>query len=159
MLSGTSGITFLISGPEPTLISWLPDDKTSHCVFISRCPTILQINLWQGCVTRVATVKGLVLVQQIIRRDEAAVNVAFAQVYGCLPVVLDVPDSLSSPCAENAPKYQKTSVAENHMASNKDGMSARFVVKCSGQLVLSQHCIDNHQKHTVMALQHEIPHM
>ena len=64
-------------------------------------------------------VEGLVLVKEIPFSDKTAIDIAILQVNGCLSLMLDMSDFLSSPLTEGSVEDHKLSMTEDDTAALK----------------------------------------
>ncbi|KAL8894858.1 MAG: hypothetical protein Q9207_008387, partial [Kuettlingeria erythrocarpa] len=119
---------------EEALLGSMPNDETGHCILVRARPPVLQIDPRKGVVAGVITVKGAILVEEIAFGNEPAIDVAIAEVDGCLAIVLDVGHFFTGAFAESGVKDMKAAVGENNVAFEEGGVFARFSVEGTGQL-------------------------
>ena len=84
-----------------------------------------------------AAVESLVLVQEVVPGNESAIDVALTQINRYPAVMLNLFEALTRASSKYALEDEKSSVAENYMASHKSRMSAGLIVEYAGHLVSS----------------------
>lgn len=87
-------------------------------------------------MTRMVTVKGLVLVEEITFGDEATVYVAVFEIDRALPLGVCIWELLSCRAAQGALEHKKVAATEDDTAAYERRMPARFPKQHAGQLYL-----------------------
>ncbi len=115
--------------PKQTPPPPMPDNKASHVVLVGAGPAVFEVDAGQGVVARFAAVEGAVAVQQVVLRQQAAVQVAVLEVERVGAFVVDVRDLFACARAERVLEDEHPAVAEDYGAAGEGSVAAGFAVE------------------------------
>src|SRR5271170_7008780 len=114
---------------EKRLAQPVPHHETRHRIFVRTRPPVFEVDSWQRVHPGMVRVKRLVLVQQVIFRNQARIDIAVLQVNNLLALVLDMLHLLPRYLAYGCMEDEQLSAGEDDAASPERRVPSRLAIQ------------------------------
>ena len=126
--------TCSLFGAEPALCFAMPDDERCHDILISRRPAVFEVDTWESVVTWFVRIEGLVLVEEVVFREETRIDVAILEIEIRYALVVDVRQLFADPASQDISKDQQRTGGQQNATSCKGRVYAGLPIQHSAHM-------------------------